>query len=104
MLENIRNCFKREAVLFTRHAAVEMEQEELGEISTAEVYESVLDGECIREYSEDKPLPSCLILGFTRNRRPIHVVCAHDEVSDRAIVITVYEPSATLWANYRERK
>jgi len=104
MFEQIKSCFERTAVLFTRHAAFEMEHEELGEISTPEVYEAVLNGEILKEYHEDKPLPSCLILGLTRNRRPIHVVYGYDDDRDQAIVITVYEPLPHLWQEHRERK
>ncbi len=103
MFEKIRDCFKRKAVLFSKHAAKEMEHEPFGEIWTQDIYDAVLSGECLREYHEDKPLPSCLILGMTRNQRPIHAVCGYDEDRDRAVVITVYEPNPALWTNFRER-
>ena len=79
------------------------DSEPLGEILTKDVYDAVLRGECIREYGEDKPLPSCLVFGWTGNQRPIHAVCGHDEERDRAVVITVYEPHPSLWRNFRER-
>ena len=103
IFENICECFKRKAVLFSRHAALEMEHEPFGEIFSQDVYDAVLSGECLREYLDDKPLPSCLILGLARNRRPIHVVCGYDSELDRAVVITVYEPDSELWINFRER-
>jgi Domain of unknown function (DUF4258) len=103
MFEKIRECFKRQAVIFSKHAAKEMEHEPLGEIMTQDVYDTVLLGECIREYGDDKPLPSCLIFGTIGNQRPIHAVCGYDAERDRAVVITVYEPHPSLWINFRER-
>ena len=50
--------------------------EALGKISEEEVREAVLSGQIIKEYPEDRPHPSILVLGFTRNRRPIHIVVA----------------------------
>jgi hypothetical protein len=103
MIEKIRRCFRDNRVRYSKHAIFEMEHEELGEILDREIEEAILNGEEISHYPEDTPLPSCLILGKTRNRRPIHVVCAHDEIHDEALVITVYEPASEQWINFRER-
>jgi hypothetical protein len=103
MFEEIQECFIRQAVIFSKHAAKEMEYEPFGEILTKDVYDAVLFGECIRVYGDDKPLPSCLVFGRAGNQRPIHAVCGYDEERDRAVVITVYEPHPSLWKNFRER-
>jgi hypothetical protein len=103
MLDKIQKCFEVKSVLFTKHAAFEMENEDLGEIFTRDVYEAVSSAELLREYPEDTPLPSCLLFGWTRNRRPIHVVCGYDAALSRAIVITVYEPLPSIWREHRER-
>ena len=81
-----------------------MKAEPLGPIVESEVREAILSGEVIHEYPDDKPYPSVLILGFTGNRRPIHVVAAHDPEKDRAIVITAYEPIPELWYDLRRRR
>ncbi|MFI5202186.1 MAG: DUF4258 domain-containing protein [Candidatus Kapaibacterium sp.] len=104
MFEKIRMCFERQAVIFSKHAAMEMLHESFGEIFTQDVYDAVLSGECLREYREDKPLSSCLVFGRTGNQRPVHAVCGYDEERNRAVVITVYEPNPALWINFRERK
>jgi hypothetical protein len=104
MIENIRRCFEDNRVHYTKHAIFEMEHEELGEILDRELEEAILNGEEIFQYPEDTPLPSCLIFGQTRNRRPIHVVCAHDEIHDEALIITVYEPDEEQWTDFRRRK
>jgi hypothetical protein len=52
------------------------------------------NGEIIREYPDDKPFPSFLLLGY-EGERPIHVLAARD--SETCYVITVYEPDPEIW-------
>ena len=49
----------------------------------------------IKEYPDDTPYPSRLILGYDNNR-PIHVVSAYDQNDDMEYIITVYEPDTQL--------
>lgn len=60
-------------------------------------------GEVIKEYSDDKPLPSRLILGW-REKRPIHIVAADDHSAQETIIITVYEPDPLIWESDFKRK
>jgi len=56
------------------------------------------------DFTEGRPLPSCLVLGFVGNE-PIHVVLALDEVFDRIVIVTVYRPSEERWKNgWKQRK
>ena len=52
----------------------------------------------IKEYPDDTPYPSRLILGYDGNR-PIHVVSAYDQNDDTEYIITAYEPDAQLWTS-----
>ncbi len=104
MIEKIKNCFYSEKVLYTKHARDEMESEEFGEIKEKEVFETVLNGKIIEEYSDDEPYPSCLIYGRTTEDRPLHIVCAYAFKEEVAMVITVYEPDPSLWIDYERRK
>lgn len=63
-------------------------------ISEAEVEQVVNDGEIIEVYSDDKPYPSCLTLGYVMDEA-IHVVFAKD--GENYIIITVYKPSLEIW-------
>lgn len=103
-LSVVRRCFEEERVLYSGHARREMLEEEFGRILDSEVHEAVCSGEVIETYPTDSPYPSALILGSTAAGRPIHVVCAHDDADDRAVVITVYEPDPHRWEKYRRRK
>ena len=51
----------------------------------------------IAAYTEGKPFPSYLILGFTKNNRPLHIVIAIDETEKYIWIISVYEPDKKKW-------
>jgi len=67
------------------------------QIKMVEVEEALLNSEVIASYPEDIPLKSYLLLGFTQNKRPLHIVAAIDEVAQLVWVITAYEPDKTQW-------
>ena len=60
-------------------------------------------GRVIEEYPDDKPYPSCLILGWAGNR-PIHVVKAENQEENQTIIATVYEPDMFVWEPGFERR
>lgn len=104
ILGRIQACFQNDKVRYTGHARKEMINEVSGRIYEHEVMESILTGEVIRAYPEDRPYPSFLIFGMTKMNRPLHSVCAHAPEDDMAIVITAYEPDPEKWVNYKERR
>ncbi len=60
-------------------------------------------GEIIKQYEDDKPYPSCLILGFSVNSKYIHIVVSYD--TDFIYLITSYFPNPDIWENdFRRRK
>jgi len=65
-------------------------------IEVAELEEAISIGEVIEAYLDDPRGPSCLILGFTHQGRPLHIVCG-DLEGERILVITAYEPSLEEW-------
>lgn len=73
-------------------------------ISTDDVEFVLLNSEIIKEYPDDKPYPSKLLLAFP-NERPLHVVCSFNPVENRMIIITAYEPTLDIWVNnYKKKK
>ena len=73
-------------------------------ITPKEVAQTVLAGEVIEDYPDDKYGPSCLVFGRTANRRLLHVQCTHPS-RPLVKVITVYEPDPAHWdATFRQRK
>jgi hypothetical protein len=72
-------------------------------ISVDEVRAAFASGEVIEDYPTDKYGPSCLILGWTMSRRPLHVQCSYPS-RPLVKVITLYEPDPNLWIDFRLRK
>ena len=66
-------------------------------ISFDEIDEAVDGLRVIAEYADDRPYPSCLALGLTAARRPLHMVFCVNESVRTVYVITIYEPEASRW-------
>jgi hypothetical protein len=64
------------------------------EISVDDIEIVLKTGEVIKEYLNDKPYPSFLILGFVKNRA-LHVVAAL--FNETCIVITAYYADNGKW-------
>jgi hypothetical protein len=62
-------------------------------IGVREIEEAISKGEIIEDYPRDHRGPSCLILGFTHEGRPLHVVCGKAEEE----IIIAYEPQPAEW-------
>ena len=69
-----------------------------------EIYFSVLNGEIIKNYPDDKPYPSCLIFWRTFGGDPVHSVWAFNDENLWAVVITVYRPDPNRWIDFRQRR
>jgi hypothetical protein len=68
-----------------------------------EIRETIADGEIIEDYPDDKYGPSCLILGYTQAGRALHVQCSYP-TRPLIKIITLYEPDANLWIDFKVRK
>ena len=71
-------------------------------ISVDDISFVIKTGEIIEQYPEDKPFPSCLILGRS-GERVLHVVASIDDIW--VYIITAYAPSPEKWeADWKTRK
>jgi hypothetical protein len=101
LLDGIREKITQRAYEFSRHA---VDQTILRNIRVAELEQAILgNSEVIEDYPDDKYGPSCLVLGFTRAGRPLHVQCSHPS-RPRVKIVTVYEPDPKLWIDFRVRR
>ncbi len=76
----------------------------LRKIEAEEIEDAIYKGTIIEPYPDDPRGASCLILGFTKQDRPIHVVCGRLE-EDEILIITAYEPDPKEWeADWKTRK
>jgi Domain of unknown function (DUF4258) len=90
-----------EAISFSRHALERMFERAIG---PDEVRMAVLTGEVIVDYPDDTPYRSMLILAFVGGR-PLHVVTARDDTTNRCYIITAYVADPALWgSDFRTRK
>src|ERR671927_53955 len=72
-------------------------------ISVREVEEALGSGEVIEDYPNDKYRPSCLILGWTGQRRPLHVQSTY--AGPDVVIVTQYEPDPNEWStDFRQRR
>jgi len=84
--------------IFTSHAVKQLFSRS---ISRNEVVNVVESGEIIKDYPDDKPYASKIILGFV-GLRPLHVVVAESDLE--IIIITAYEPDSTVWSEDFKRR
>ncbi len=78
-------------IVYREHAIKRMFERSI----TVDAVEAVIEkGDIIKQYPDDKPFTSYLLLGYFENR-PIHVLVSKDE--NICFVITVYEPDPTIW-------
>ena len=79
---------------FSRHA---VDQSILRHISVTEIHEAFLsEMELVEDYPDDFYGPSCLLLGITKQSRPLHILCSHP-TRPLVKIITVYEPDRKMW-------
>lgn len=100
MLDQLRSKLREHQFEFSKHA---VDQSILRHITVEELQEAITVGEIIEDYPEDKYGPSCLIFGFTRAGRALHVQCSYPS-RDLLKIITLYEPDPSHWVDFRVRR
>lgn len=100
-LENIIQAIRGDRVRITDHADEEAQADGL---LINEIFFSVLKGEIIEDYPDDKPYPSCLIYGKNFEQEPIHSVWAYNSENQWAVLITVYRPDPKRWIDWKIRR
>ena len=89
--DRLKQAFRAKTYTLTDHASDRLAKRK---IRSPEIEQVVLSGEVIEDYPDDKYGPSCLILGYTNAKRPLHVQIGY---SQQIKVITVYEPEPDEW-------
>ncbi|MGZ8842376.1 MAG: DUF4258 domain-containing protein [Pyrinomonadaceae bacterium] len=100
MVEGLREKISTGQFEFSKHA---VDQSILRHVTLEEVHEAIAVGEIIEDYPDDKYGPSCLVLGFTRLGRPLHIQCSYPS-RPLVKIVTLYEPDADAWSNFKVRK
>lgn len=101
LIDEIRVKVKKRLYEYSKHA---VDQSIIRDVSLRELEEAIAGrSEVIEDYPEDKYGPSCLIFGYTRAGRPLHIQCSYPS-RPLIKIITLYEPDPDLWIDFRIRK
>jgi len=97
-IKEIQEKVKKEEYEISFHAEKERYAED---IIIPDLETAIYNGEILEDYPNDPRGPSCLVLGYSRNR-PIHIVCGYT-VAKWVRIITVYIPKPPKWTDERTR-
>lgn len=87
-------------IAITEHARIRLIERG---IVINDVVSCIASGEIIKQYEDDKPLPSCLVLGRSRENKQLHIVVSMDE--EFIYLITAYYPDLKRWeTDYKTRR
>ncbi|MBU3911755.1 MAG: DUF4258 domain-containing protein [Candidatus Omnitrophica bacterium] len=70
-------------------------------VSLEEIKYVISTGEIIENYPDDKPYPSCLIMGYVRKSEPLYVLCSIGELLH---IITVHWLDPAKWLDPKTRR
>ena len=99
-LEQIRQQLSAGEFEFSRHALKRAVERNISDKEIAQMSENA---ELIEDYPDDKYSPSCLILGFTQENRPLHLQVSFAD-TPMVRIITIYEPDSEEWIGFRKRR
>jgi hypothetical protein len=92
LIDEFRQINMPEKVALTIHAKKRMEERG---VNVDDVLHCINSGEIIEQYEDDKPLPSCLILGKDMRDNGLHIVISKDD--EFIYLITAYYPDHERW-------
>jgi hypothetical protein len=91
-LKKIIQLLESEKINWSQHILKKMQKRR---IKINDIMVSIKNGEIIENYPDDYPYPSCLILGYNKEEKPIHIVCAVG--NNKLWMITTYYPDEKIW-------
>ena len=91
-LDEIRRQVANKTYLLTGHASSRAAERA---IRSYEIEEAIANCRVVEDYPNNENGPSCLLLGYTKNGRPLHIVVSYPPAIR---VITIYQPSAEEWS------
>lgn len=89
---------KAEEYYFSQHADQERQNENL---TISEIEEALLNGRLLESYKNTGRGGSCLVVGFTDQGIPIHVICG--KRGPWLVIVTVYIPTPPKFKTPFER-
>jgi hypothetical protein len=99
-LEKMRKQLYSGEFELTRHALKRQVERNISRNDIREIGKNVV---IIENYPDDKYSRSCLLLGFTKTKKALHIQVSRIE-SDTIKIITLYEPNQSEWIDYKIRR
>jgi hypothetical protein len=99
-LEELRRQLSVGEFEFSRHAFKRAVERNISEV---EIKQAGASAKIIEDYPDDKYSPSCLLLGFTKTGRPLHLQVSYAD-TDLVKIITLYEPDEREWIDFSRRR
>lgn len=90
-IDRLRKLCQEDKIKWSRHALKRLRERK---ISLKSFENGILYGEIIKQYPDDRPTPSCLILSWA-NKIPLHIVIGSD--GEYIYAITAYHPTDEEW-------
>jgi hypothetical protein len=97
-IEWIQKCVKEEKYYYSKHADQERAKDNL---TFTEIEEAISNGIVLENYDDTGRGKSCLLAGFTKSGKPIHVCCG--QRGEWLAIITVYIPTPPKFKNAYQR-
>jgi len=91
-ISDLQNLCHDESIAITKHAKNRLVERT---ITVDDIKSAIQTGQIIKQYEDDKPFPSCLLLGTTVKNKYIHVVVSIDD--GYLYLITAYYPDENEW-------
>ena len=99
-LTDIIGVSDSDRILISQHAKIRMFERG---INLEDILSCLAECDIIAKYEDDKPFPSCLVLGKDKHGKAIHIVISKNE--GYIYLITAYYPNDEIWKEgYRERR
>ncbi len=96
--KKLQSLVKKGKYLITLHAQKRMDQRG---ITIEELKEIIYHGSIVEEYKDDKPYPSCLIMGRVKGGFPLYAVCALEK---KVHIVTVHWLDPEKWLDPTTRR
>ncbi len=99
-IDDLKRLNDRKNIVITEHARIRLIERG---IEVKDIINGISTGEIIKQYEDDTPFPSCLILGSDVNDKRLHIVVSYD--GEIIHLITAYYPDPEIWvADFKVKK
>ena len=93
-IDTLKALNNPDRIILTEHARIRLIERG---INAKDIISGIDTGEVIKQYEDDLPFPSCLLMGYSEKNKPLHIVVSYD--GEYIHLITAYYPNPDIWDN-----